>query len=113
MTHKVIVLGCGGHGKVIADIILSSGDEIIGFLDDGYRQERFLDFPVLGICAQYVLYPEAEFIVAIGNADVREKLVSRMQNVRWYTAIHPTAYVSPLSASSTRMVHLPQLIHLH
>ncbi len=31
---NVIVIGAGGHAKVIADIILKSGDNLVGFLDD-------------------------------------------------------------------------------
>ena len=34
MHKKVIIIGAGGHAKVIADIIEKSGDQIVGFLDD-------------------------------------------------------------------------------
>ena len=34
MHKKVIIIGAGGHAKVIADIIEKSGDEVVGFLDD-------------------------------------------------------------------------------
>lgn len=34
MPEQVIVLGAGGHGKVVADAILSAGDTVLGFLDD-------------------------------------------------------------------------------
>ena len=34
MHKNVIIIGAGGHAKVIADIIEKSGDEIVGFLDD-------------------------------------------------------------------------------
>ena len=35
MNQEVIVIGAGGHGKVVADIVRSSGDTVLGFLDDG------------------------------------------------------------------------------
>ncbi len=33
MGKKVIIIGASGHGKVVADIIIKSGNEIAGFLD--------------------------------------------------------------------------------
>ena len=38
-------------------------------------------------------------MIAIGNAAVREKLVKKLKNVSWYTAIHPTAVISELGVS--------------
>lgn len=99
MKHNVIILGTGGHGKVIADIVLCSGDQIIGFLDDNAENKLFLGFPVLGRCKDYIKFPDAEFIVAIGNGAIRKKLVDRMSDVRWYTAIHPSACISTLDVS--------------
>ena len=34
MDKNVIIIGAGGHGKVVADTVLLSGDNIVGFLDD-------------------------------------------------------------------------------
>ena len=34
MPKTVVIIGAGGHAKVIADIVLCSGDNLIGFLDD-------------------------------------------------------------------------------
>lgn len=31
MSKKVVVIGAGGHGKVIAEIIENSGDCFVGF----------------------------------------------------------------------------------
>lgn len=98
MSQKVVIIGASGHGKVIADIVLQSGDEVLGFLDDGKRSgDSVLGFPVLGAVSDYVNYPEAAFVIAIGNAKVRERIAEEMGAVRWYTAIHPRACVSDLS----------------
>lgn len=90
----VIIIGASGHGKVIADIVLSAGDRLLGFLDDGKAGGTCLGFPVLGKLKDYVNYPYAEFIIAIGNAAVREKIAASMAGVPWHTAIHPAAVVS-------------------
>ena len=34
MNKKVIFIGSGGHAKSIANIIIKSGDEVVGFLED-------------------------------------------------------------------------------
>ena len=96
---QVIIIGAGGHGKVIADIVLAAGDQLLGFLDDGRAGQKVLGFPVLGGIQDYVNYKDAEFVIAIGNAQVREQIASDLKNVRWYTAIHPTAVISPLEVT--------------
>lgn len=97
MSEKVIVIGASGHGKVVADIVRRSGDTLLGFLDDnGALPSEIAGIPVLGRVADYTGYPEASFVVGIGNSDVREKIARQLNNVRWYTAIHPSAVVSAL-----------------
>lgn len=93
--RSVIIIGAGGHGKVIADIIQRSGDRIIGFLDDNMKAgDSFIGVPILGDTEKYEEYNNAEFVIAVGNAAIREKISEKLSDVRWYTAIHPFAVVS-------------------
>lgn len=97
MSEQVIVIGASGHGKVVADIVRKSGDTLLGFLDDNETlPPAICGIPVLGKTAEYAKYPEASFVIAIGNAAVREKIARQLDGVRWYTAIHPSAVISPL-----------------
>lgn len=97
MNKSVIIIGAGGHGKVIADIVRASGDILLGFLDDGHSpSDSVAGIPVLGGVCDYEKHRDAEFIIAIGNAAVREKIASSMIGVKWYTAIHPTAVLSTI-----------------
>lgn len=94
MNEKVVIIGASGHGKVIADIILKSGDFAIGFLDDNPNlSNEFIGFPILGKVLDAINYTEYKFVIAIGNADIRERIVQEL-DVQWYTAIHPTAVIS-------------------
>lgn len=34
MKEQVIIVGTSGHGKVVADIVQLTGDQVVGFLDD-------------------------------------------------------------------------------
>lgn len=93
---KVIIIGASGFGKLVADIVLNSGDEVKGFLDDNPDiGDVFFDRPVLGKTSDFVNYPDCEFIVSIGKPEIREMIVNRMTDVEWYTAIHPKAVISP------------------
>lgn len=98
---SVIIIGASGHGKVVADIIQKSGDKILGFLDDNTELEDiFMGFPILGTINDYEKYKGvAEFVVAIGDASIRRCVSRKLQNVRIYTAIHPSAVISSLGVS--------------
>ena len=100
MQETVIIIGASGHGKVVADIVLKSGDRVLGFLDDNPELgKEFIGFSVLGNTDEFSRFPKAKFIVAIGNAGIREKIVEKMKGVSWYTAIHPSAVVSKLDTA--------------
>jgi sugar O-acyltransferase (sialic acid O-acetyltransferase NeuD family) len=100
MNQQVIVIGAGGHGKVIADMIRSCGDTVLGFLDDSLPPpETVCGIPVLGKTEDYVNYPDAQFVIAIGNGFVRQRVAQRLEGVKWYTAIHPSAVVSPMGTA--------------
>ncbi len=93
MSKNVVIIGASGHGKVIADIVLKSGDNLIGFLDDHTSKKELEGIPVLGQTNDYVNF-NSYFLIAIGSAEIRKKIANRMQGVSWYTAIHPSASIS-------------------
>ena len=96
MNEKVVIIGASGHGKVIADIILKSGDKVVGFLDDNPNLgESFIGFPVLGKVSETSNYQEYKYVIAIGNADIRERIANEL-DLKWYTAIHPAAVISSI-----------------
>lgn len=97
MNEQVIVIGASGHGKVVADIVRRSGDTLLGFLDDNETlPPEIAGIPVLGKVVDFAKYPDASFVVGIGNSAIREKIVRQLDNVRWYTAIHPSTVISTL-----------------
>lgn len=91
---SVIIVGAGGHGKVVADIIEKSRDFIVGFLDDQITKSVF-GYRILGNIDLFQTYKkEVEFVIAIGNNTIRQHVVTIMQGVQWYTAIHPMAVLA-------------------
>ena len=61
---NVIIIGTGGHAKVIADIVLCAGDRLVGFLTSDRDKKEFLGYPVLGQEADYCKFPDCSFIIA-------------------------------------------------
>lgn len=97
---EVILIGAGGHGKVVLDAVLSNlktNIKIIGFLDDG-EIEEITGIRKLGNIKDYIKYKERKFHIAIGNNRVREKLSKEIGEDNLVTIIHKTAYISSMSS---------------
>lgn len=96
---NVIIIGTGGHAKVVADIILNARDHLVGFITNDNKMEEFMGWPVLGKDTEYHKFMDCCFVIAIGNAKVRERISSSMDGVKWYTAIHPSSSISAIRTS--------------
>lgn len=103
MSKKVVIIGASGHGKVIADIIKANNDEVVGFLDDDASKKP------LDKISDYTKYIDYEFVIAIGDSNIREKL-SKELKCKWYTAIHPSAVISPSAKIGEGTVIMPEVV---
>ncbi len=103
MQKKVVIIGAGGHGRVVADVVRACGDIVVGFLDD----DPSLD--TLGAVKDYANYSDCLFFAAIGNPEIREAIVQQL-DVDWYTAIHPSAIVSPSARVEEGTVVMPNAV---
>lgn len=92
----VIIVGTGGHAKVVADIVWSVGDNVVGFLTGDREKKTFLERPVLGSDADIGRFAACYIVIAIGDAAARERIAAANPGARWYTAIHSAAVVSPV-----------------
>lgn len=92
--NKVVILGASGHAKVIADIVVKSGDEVVGFLDDNpSTPQTILGFPYLGLIDRIKDYVEnCSFVIGIGSNSIRQRIAESYE-ANWYTAIHPSAMI--------------------
>lgn len=103
MCDKIILLGASGHAKVIADIVIKTGNTLVGFLDDNikvgttiikYEQQ---EYKVLGKIKDAIKISkensDVEFIIAIGNNYVREKIANEYE-LPYITLIHPSANIA-------------------
>jgi sugar O-acyltransferase (sialic acid O-acetyltransferase NeuD family) len=95
----VIILGAGGHAKVIADILISQGTQVRGFLDDDSKLwgETRLGLPVLGAIDPHFEYEPDGLIIGIGDNLVRRSIAQRLSaqpQRMWRNALHPQATIA-------------------
>lgn len=88
---KLVIIGASGHGKVIADIAVKNGYEEIVFLDDNEGLTECAGYPVVGKTGEAATM-DGDKIIAIGNAKIRERIQTNLENV--VTLIHPNATIS-------------------
>ncbi len=94
--RKLVIIGASGHGKVIADIAVQNGYDDILFLDDDPATKECGSFPVVGTSKDSVNYVEYDFIVGIGDAQIRERIQEQLENegLHIITLIHPSVVVA-------------------
>ena len=90
---KLVIIGAGGNGKVIADIAEKNGYKDIVFLDDNDDVNKCGGYPVVGkICEADNI--NADFVIGIGNASVRKRIQESIDENKIVTLIHPNAVVA-------------------
>ncbi len=96
--HGVVIIGAGGHGRVVADILLACGASVHGFLDD--RAVGPVEgLPVLGPFARVVdpsFLRGRSLIVALGDGERRVALSQAVLQAggALATAVHPFAVLA-------------------
>lgn len=94
MSESIIVIGGGGHARVVLDVLRCSGHTVAGILDDGLPVGTVVDGAVvLGPVSAYESYLDHRFLLAIGSNAVRRRLAEQLP-VRWHTAVHPRAVLA-------------------
>jgi sugar O-acyltransferase (sialic acid O-acetyltransferase NeuD family) len=104
MTAPLVIVGCGGFGREVHDVIDAINDveptwELLGYLDDtpdatnvklvesrGFRVLGGTDWPVGG-------NPEVQFVIGIGTGSVRRAIDRKLTAAGFGSAalVHPAA----------------------
>lgn len=88
--NRIVIIGAGGHGRVVADIARACGYEEIIFLDDA---DRLL---ASGKVSDFIKHKDdASFVVAIGNSIIREKIQNQLLDSGCQMAklVHPNSVI--------------------
>lgn len=91
--NRLIIIGAGGHGKVIADAALKNGYTNICCVDDNATGD-VMGFPIIGTTADVECLNDGntDFVIGIGNNAIR-KTIAEIHNVNWVSIVHPSAQI--------------------
>lgn len=101
MNHEhVLVLGAGGHAKVVIELLRASGRVVGAIIDADPRPRELLGVPVVGGDERLeALRREgfAQAFVAVGDNHLRQKIARQVQaaGYRLVNALSPAAVLSP------------------
>jgi hypothetical protein len=89
----ILILGAGGHAKVVADILIGQGIQVAGYLADNPQawNTKPLNISVFGPVHSYAKYEVDGMIIGIGSNAVRRSLAAELSTdsqVVWCNAIH-------------------------
>jgi sugar O-acyltransferase (sialic acid O-acetyltransferase NeuD family) len=96
----LIIVGAGGHGRVVADAALSAGRRVLSFVDAQPPQAELLGLPVRQLEASQIpaLAAElgAELVVAVGDNWARKSLQTALAaaDARLGSVLHPSCIVA-------------------
>ena len=108
----IVIIGAGGHGKVVLDILRAAGrDKPIGFVDAdlSLAGTSVSGLPVLGPANMLPKLRQQKVrgaIIAIGDCRTRLQFADllREQGFELMNAIHPTASISPSASLGVNVV---------
>ncbi|MEK5026361.1 acetyltransferase [Paenibacillus sp. FSL M7-1046] len=97
MKNGLIIIGAGGHGKVVADIAneMNIWDNI-SFIDNNLSVTECIGFEVIGNTEDINTYiNDFDFFVAIGNNSTRELIQNKLEHdgASIVSLIHPQAVI--------------------
>lgn len=91
----VVVVGASGHGREVADVVVASGQQVAGFVDDGEVDLARLDrlgLALLGPVGALASFG-APYVIGIGSGEVRGRVDREATDAGLVaaSAVHPKA----------------------
>jgi sugar O-acyltransferase (sialic acid O-acetyltransferase NeuD family) len=98
MNKPIVILGAGGHGKVLFDICRESGQPVRGFLDDDVA-EPVHGLPILGndaLLDDTAFLAAHRFALGVGERAIHKRLARLVagKGGELATLVHPAAILS-------------------
>ena len=94
---RVAVIGGGGHAKVIVSTLQACGLSVTAILDEDRTKlgKMILGAEIFGDPETYFTKHQDGSIIGVGGNQGRRTIAARFPQVKWVTAVHPSAYVHP------------------
>jgi UDP-perosamine 4-acetyltransferase len=115
VDRRVIVVGAGGHAKVVIEALRSTRWEPAGLLDPHAAIEKLLGVPLLGGDSKGDELFRAGYrraFIAIGRNDLRCTLGQRFSSIGFelITIVHPSAVVAHSAVLGRGVLVMPQAV---
>ena len=97
MNDSIIVVGAGGHAKVVISTVLAAGMSIAAIYDDAREKWgcKISGFKVSGPLTMIDDSEGQSAIIAVGDNLSRNKIALRFKKLKWVNVVHPSAFVHP------------------
>ncbi len=97
---KIIIMGAGGHGQVVADALLQmKGASPVAFVDENQKLhgKEIMGIPVPGGNAAIDKVEHDGIVIALGNNELRKRIFTELTEAgeTLFTVIHPSAIIAP------------------
>jgi len=114
MSDHFVVYGAGGHGKVVAEVLIASGRKLDGFIDDNPVLDNtlVLGLPVFIAGDWLSSHRDANVALGIGNNSARQSTASRVRQhgCKLVTGIHPAATVAGSAKIAEGVLVMPAAV---
>ncbi|MFC4775865.1 acetyltransferase [Paenibacillus sp. GCM10023252] len=101
LRRPLIVIGVGGHGRVLMDIVRVRPDfRLAAVVDDRFTEPELrgglLYGPISTVPSLLLDEPDAELVIGIGDNRIRRQIAERLglADEQYAALVHPGAYVS-------------------
>ena len=92
---ELVVIGAGGHAKVVVDACWAAGWTVLGTAD-GDPCRTVFGLPHLGPPEKLQVGPGVRAVIAVGSNAARRDIARRLDRcLSWASVVHPAAVVSP------------------
>ncbi len=94
---EVVVIGAGGHGKVVISLLQELGYRVKAVLDDDESKwgSIILGIPIEGPIEKIRALKFDGAVLAVGDNKVRLELAKNYKTIPWASSVHPRAWVHP------------------
>jgi len=110
----LVIFGSGGHAVSVANIALTIGYKIEGFIDKSKAGFNLLGYKILGNISELQKIEALSFAIAVGDNFARESvykdLVSEIPNLCFPPLVHPSAIISFFSVIGEGTIVMPKAV---
>ena len=91
----VVVIGAGGHAKVVISTLIAAGYNVVAAFDDDLSKKgkRIRGVEIVGSIDSVQTQPCSRGVITIGNNRTRAAMVTRLPFMQWISVVHPQALV--------------------